>query len=120
MLRRGIAFFYVGEYKKALENLNRANELPEENNDKEKVQQYILKAEKGLQEQTKALLKRKKALQTAFNSSSSSSLSSSTSSSSSQNSIKSKWNQKNIILLVICIGVGLVSILLAYLKSHQE
>lgn len=79
-----MAYFHLGEYQLSLDDFHAAlrcspqddnqedDDLQEETqNEKQKrIQSFIAKAEKGLSQQTKAILKRKSALQKAFHSNS--------------------------------------------------
>jgi hypothetical protein len=87
LVRRGMAYFHLGEYQLSLNDFHAAlrSSAQDDNQDdaqseeessvnqkenKNKIQSFILKAEKGLSEQKKAILKRKSALQKAFHSNS--------------------------------------------------
>jgi hypothetical protein len=67
-----MAHFFVGKYELSLHDLYHAKSyLPSDDEpEKEKLIFCIHRAEKGLHDQDKALLKRKQALQRAFNSTS--------------------------------------------------
>jgi TPP-dependent indolepyruvate ferredoxin oxidoreductase alpha subunit len=120
-----MAYFYLGEYQPSLDDFHAAlrcssqssnkdgfqtseeESSVSENENKKKIQSFILKAEKGLSEQNKAILKRKSALQKAFHSNSVLE-----SNSKSQHAVATategrrfQWNRKEILLFIsmICI-----------------
>jgi hypothetical protein len=109
-----MAYFFVGEYAMSLQDLHHAESyLPSDDEaEKEKIVFCIGRAEKGLREQEKALLKRKQAMQKAFNSTPAPS----TANPSSEGKDKSRavtdqgWTRQRILLAVSMVFIVLLAI----------
>lgn len=64
--RRGIALLHIGEYDRSLKDLIEGEKLTEDPAEKGRIKILISKAEKCVEEQEKALARRRKAMQSAF------------------------------------------------------
>lgn len=122
-MRRGMAYFHLGEYKLSIDDLRKSilygteiQNTTEPNIDLEKIKLYLNRAEKGFDEQNKALLKRKQALQKAFTSTESS-LNTSPPKEPQQNG---GWKKRDILLLVTCICLVAMAVFIAYLQNSTH
>jgi tetratricopeptide (TPR) repeat protein len=66
LLRRGMANIHLGEYEKAILDIEKSIQFSESEADRGRAKIFLSKAENGLIQQGKALERRKRALQNVF------------------------------------------------------
>lgn len=124
-MRRGMAYFHLGEYKLSIDDFNQALRIvptssgsDQPNLDQEKIKLYLNRAEKGLQDQNKALQKRKHALQKAFGTTASDSSTSASTSNPRQEKNKEHWNKRDILLLTTLIFLVAIAVFIGYIQRR--